>query len=149
MIAIVARGLAVLLGLVPVLQAPPVRPAPPASMRFTTVDIYVDAGTTPLAAWQVEFAAEAGDVTVVGIEGGAHTAFRKAPYYDPKALKGGRVIVAAFSTKADLPVGRTRVARLHLQVSGAKKPQYVAKLQAASNRDGQRIDARVTLKQGE
>ncbi len=88
---------------------------------FVAIDIYIDSGNTPLAAYQFEFTARG--TKLVGVEGGEHAAFADAPYYDPAALadngnprQGERIIVAAFSTEHDLPTGRIRVARLHLQV---------------------------------
>lgn len=122
----------------------PLRPA----TRFTVVDLWLDAGTTSCAAWQIEFATETGRVQLVGIEGGTG-AWAPAPYYDPAALHGGRVIVAGLSTADGLPAGRVRVARLHLRVEAGEPPQYVAKLQAASDQDGTRLDAAVDIVQGE
>ena len=94
-----------------VLLATPGRAADPAPaarvVRFAYVDVYLDAGAKPLAAYQVELTPTAGDVVLTGLEGGEHAAFRDAPYYDPAALHAakGRVIVAAFNTGADLPRG--------------------------------------------
>jgi hypothetical protein len=117
-------------------------------VRFEAIDIFVDSGAMPLAAYQVEVRAVAGDVKLVGVEGGDHAAYKDPPRYDPKALHDGqfkeRIIVAAFSTGAELPSGRVRVARLHVQVSGAEGPEYVVKLMAAGAADGHRIDAIVT-----
>ena len=118
------------------------------TIRFTYVDLYLDSGEAALAAWQLEFAAETGDVKLVGVEGGEHAAFKHAPVYDPKALQGGRIIVAAYSLDGELPSGRTRVARLHLQVTG-DAPLFVTKLQAASDREGERIGCTVTVRRGE
>ena len=127
------------------LWAAPWQDAEPApKVRFTTVDLYVDAGaTTQLAAWQVEFAAETGDVKLVGIEGGGHEAYADPPYYDPEALQGNRVVLAAFSTDTDrLPVGKTRVATLHLQVTGdVAPPTYVAKVIVAADAAGAKVEA--------
>src|SRR5512140_2968924 len=77
--------------------------------RFGAVDIYVDSGSTPLAAYQLEFTATNGVAKIVGIEGGEHTAFRQPPFYDPKAIQHERVILAGFSTAdaAGLPIGKT------------------------------------------
>ena len=65
-------------------------------------------------------ATTAGDVKLVGIEGGEHAAFAQPPYYDPKALLNERIVIAAFNTAgADkLPSGKTRVARLMVRVDG-------------------------------
>ena len=80
-----------------------------------------------------------------GLEGGEHPAYARPPYYDPKALIDETVIVAGLSTADDLPRGRTRVARLHVQVTGAGDPRYEAKLHAAAGPDGAALDAKVTV----
>ena len=54
--------------------------------RFGHVDVFIDSAAEPLAAYHCEITATAGDVTLVGIEGGEHAAFKEPPYYDPKAL---------------------------------------------------------------
>lgn len=118
-------------------------------VRFVSVAVWVDSGAQPLAAYQIAFTAKRGDVKVVGIEGGEHPAFQNPPFYDPKALQHDKVILAAFNTAptAQLPHGVTRVATLHLQVSGSKPPRYVAKLEAAANATGQSISAKVSLEE--
>jgi hypothetical protein len=118
-------------------------------VRFEAVDVYVDSGRAPLAAWQFELAAESGNAIIVGVEGGEHPAFAEPPYYDPAALSHGRIIIASFSTGDDLPAGRTRVARLHMQVTGDTPPDYAVRLQVAASRDGERIDATASMTQGE
>jgi hypothetical protein len=126
-------------------------PAPAAAaVRFGYLDVYVDAGEKPLAAYQFELTPTAGDVLLTGLEGGEHAAFRAAPYYDEAALHQAksRVIVAAFNTGNDLPRGRTRVARLHLQITGPAEPAWATKLQVAASSDGKPIDAKVTVSAG-
>ena len=56
-------------------------------VRFAPVDVYLDSGSRPLAAYQFELKVTQGKVKIVGVEGGEHEAFREAPYYDPAALK--------------------------------------------------------------
>ena len=112
-----------------------------ARVRFAAVDVYVDSGRRPLAAYQFELKATAGDVKIVGIEGGEHTAFEDPPYYDPAALSKGRIIIAAFNTGKDLPAGKTRVARVNVAVTGDGTPMYVVKLHVAGSADGERIEA--------
>jgi hypothetical protein len=137
-----------------VLLATPGRAAGPApaaaAVRFGYLDVYVDPGAKPLAAYQVELTPTAGDVVLTGLEGGEHAAFRAAPYYDPAALHAARsrVIVAGFNTGADLPRGRTRVARLHLQITGSAEAAWATKLQVAASSDGKPIDAKVTVSAG-
>ncbi len=86
---------------------------------------------------------------LVGVEGGESAAFAPAPYYDPSALMHDRVIVAAFSTGRDLPAGRTRVARLHLMITGPGEPHSSLKLQAAAGSNGAEIPATASLEPGE
>ena len=57
-------------------------------------------------------------VRVVGIEGGEHDAFRTPPFYDPEAIGNERVILAAYSTAAELPTGLSRIARVHYEITG-------------------------------
>lgn len=138
--------------------APRVQPADPPA-RFVNVDVFVDSGSTPLAAYQVEFIAEVagGKATLVGIEGsggpkGAEPApFSEPPAYDPAALAGGRVIIADYSTAPSLPVGRTRVARLHLMVEAPadNAPTYRVELMAAGSNAGLHITATADVTQGD
>src|SRR5438552_2611435 len=69
--------------------------------RFGAMDIFIDSGSTPLAAYQIEIAATNGLAKIVGIEGGEHPAFQQPPFYDPKAMQHDRVILAGFSTELD------------------------------------------------
>jgi hypothetical protein len=111
------------------------------AVRFGAVDLYIDSKDKPLAAYQLEFSAPAGDVKIIGIEGGEHPAFSRPPYYDPKAMQQERVIIAAFSTNAvdNLPVGKTRVATIHFQVRSAASPDFQLKLQVAADAQGNKI----------
>jgi len=113
--------------------------------RFEAVDVFVNAGNTPLAAYQVEVKASAGRVKVVGVEGGEPKVFAAPPYYDPKAMQNERVIVGAFSTAAELPTGRIRVARVHVMVEAGEEAAYAVTLMTAGNSAGQRIDATATV----
>lgn len=106
------------------------------NVRFLAVDIYVDSKGKPLAAYQLEFSVTNGNAKIAGIEGGEHPAFREPPFYDPKAMQQERVIIAAFSTAEKLPSGKTRVATIHVQVSGSAKPQFFINLQIAADMTG-------------
>lgn len=111
--------------------------------RFSAVDIYVDSKNAPLAAYQIEFSATNGVAKIVGIEGGVSGAFHEPPFYDAKAIQHERVIIAAFNTAAadKLPLGKTRIATIHLQIIGDSSPQFQLTLQTAANSDGNRISA--------
>jgi hypothetical protein len=113
-------------------------------VRFRAVDICIDSGDTPLAAWQVEVKAISGDADVVGIEGGEHPAFREPAHFDPRALQGGRIVLAAFSTSGDLPTGGGRIASLHVQETGPAA-EYELKLIVAAGGDGSKIPVRAFL----
>ena len=118
-------------------------------VRFAPLHIYLDSGNRNLAAYQFELKAAAGQIKIVGVEGGQHAAFKEAPYYDPAALSKDRIIIAAFSTGSDLPKGRTRIATIHLQITGDTEPQYELKLDVAGNADGKEIPAEITFEKGE
>ena len=117
--------------------------------RFCAVDIYVDSGSTPLAAYQVEFAATNGAARIVGIEGGEHPAFRQPPVYDPKALQRERVIMASFSTAAaaELPTGKTRVATIHYQTTDTQPPRFQLKLQTAGDAQGNKMSVQASFEE--
>jgi hypothetical protein len=117
--------------------------------RFAYVDVYVDPKGEALGAYQLEFTSETRHMRIAGIEGGEHPAFGKQPpYYDVAAIQQDRVILAAFSLDADLPKGRTRVARIHLMIEG-EKPQYVLKLRVAADAHGKAIaGAVISLSEG-
>jgi hypothetical protein len=135
----------------------PIEPTNPGP-RFVAVDVFVDSGATPLGAWQVEiktvFGRAAGahpTAKLVGVEGGEAAAYKQPPYYDPAALHESqiqeRIVLAAFSTDVQgmgLPTGTTRVARLHVQVTGGAEPEYVVKLMTAGAADGTKIEAKAT-----
>lgn len=116
-------------------------------IRFQAIEIWIDAREEPLAAYQIEFkAAEAFThaVKIVGIEGGPATSvFAAPPYYDSAAMQHERVIIAAFSTaKVDaLPRGRTRIATIHVQVSGPAVPEFELRTMTAATIDGREIQA--------
>ncbi|HUT47666.1 MAG TPA: hypothetical protein VMX36_15395 [Sedimentisphaerales bacterium] len=118
-------------------------------VRFAPLHIYLDSGNSSLAAYQFELKAAAGQIKIVGVEGGRHEAFKDAPYYDPAALAKDRIIIAAFSTGSDLPKGRTRIATIHLQIIGDAEPQYELKLTVAADADAKEIPAEITFEKGE
>ena len=113
--------------------------------RFAVIDIFIDSGDDALAAYQFELSADSGDFRIVGVEGGQHPAFAEPPYYDPAALQQDRVILAAFNTGQNLPTGKTRVARVHVQVLSEKTPDYSLELTVAADDQGQSIDAHAEL----
>lgn len=125
-------------------------------IRFQPVEVWIDTKDIPLAAYQIEIAASsgggggAGNVQIVGIEGGSHKLFTEPPYYDPMAMQQDRVIIADFSTAiaGDLPSGRTRLVTLHLQITGDAQPDFDTNLIVAADVDGITIAAAIDLRQG-
>ena len=113
--------------------------------RFEAIDVFVDSGNQRLAAWQLEVKSTANDVQIVGIEGGEHPAFAEPPYYDKRAMNNNRVIIAAFSTGDNLPSGRSRVARIHVQVRGSGARTWLSELTTSATTDGTRIPAEISI----
>lgn len=115
-----------------------------AQTRFVAMDLIIDPKGEPLAAYQIEITAPVG-IKIVGVEGGQHPEFRKAPYYDPKAIQSDRLIVAAFSTAtaAKLPSTATRVLTIHLEC--ARTPNLQTILKIAADPRGQKIPAQAQL----
>jgi hypothetical protein len=118
-------------------------PSQPAD--FAAFDIFVDSGEHPLAAYQVELR---GEGKLAGIEGGDPAIYAEPPYYDPAALHESqlreRVVLAAFSTAADLPRGRVRIARIHVHNAGGGGLEV--RLTAAGDDSGHRIEGRAEVK---
>ncbi len=113
--------------------------------RFEAIDVFVDSDNQKLAAWQLEVKSTASDVQIVGIEGGEHPAFAEPPYYDKRAMNNNRVIIAAFSTGDNLPSGRSRVARIHVQVRGSGARTWLSELTTSATTDGTRIPAEISI----
>ena len=116
---------------------------------FRSVDIFIDSGNQPLAAYQLTFRSTNGSIKIVGIEGGEHSAFAEPPYYDPEAMQKDHVIIAAFNTSpaTQLPSGRTRVATIHLQTDVNPAPSYKLEVSAAATSDGKRISVKAHLQE--
>jgi hypothetical protein len=114
-------------------------------VAFVPVHVFIDPHGKPLACYQVRITATAGDATLVGIEGGDSSAFNNAPYYDPRALQGNRIILGAYSLDPNPPAGNTRVATLMFRVAGSTAPSYDAMLEVAGTTDAKPIAATVSL----
>lgn len=137
--------LALLIGLVSACSFAQPASTNAANVRFEAVDIFVDAQSESLAAYQLEFTVTNAVAKIVGIEGGESPAFREAPFHDPKAMQHERVVIAAFSTAKPLPSRNTRVATIHLQVSGQGTPKIELQLEAAANARGQKISVKTSF----
>ncbi len=125
-------------------SAMPQEPTPP---PFAAYDLVLETGDAPLAAYQVTVTYAPEAITLAGIEGGEPEPFREPPFYDPAGLTAGRIKLAAFSTARDLPAGRVRVARLHVQIAAGAEPAWSIVVTAAASTGGGRIDVRATLTQ--
>ncbi|HEX5245115.1 MAG TPA: hypothetical protein VFW23_17785 [Tepidisphaeraceae bacterium] len=115
------------------------------SARFTALDVLVDSGKTPLAAYQVKIVATSGDVTLVGVEGSDQPAFSMAPYYEKHAILNKQFIVAAYSLAGSLPTGKTCVATLMVRIGSSTKPDWHITLQVAGGADGKKIPATASI----
>jgi len=118
-------------------------------VRFVAVDIYLTS-PAPVAAWQFELNDTNGVMKIVGVENGDSDAYPRAPYFDREAVQLGtadRIVVADFSISDDeeLPSGRIRIATLHLMLTGPNEPDFDLSLVVAAMRDGQAIDASISL----
>ena len=82
---------------------------------FMPLDIYIDSGGEPLAAYQFELRYDSWAYSIAGIEGG-EGALGEAPYYDPRGMETGRIVIASFTTDPNPPSGRVRVATVHVAV---------------------------------
>lgn len=121
------------------------------SPRFEAIDIYIDSGDVPLAAYQLEFKAVKGSVKIVGISNGEHEAYAdEPPYYDTAAMQQNLVIIAAFSLNktANLPTAKTRITTISLMIEGDIEPEYKLQLTAAASVEGKRINATITYESG-
>lgn len=110
---------------------------------FRPLEIWVDVEEGSLAAWQLEVTFE-GDAKIVGVERGDSAAFSDPPYYDPAALRGGRIVLAAFTTTRALAPGRHKVAVIHLMESGPPV-QYDVRLIVASDARGEHLPATASV----
>lgn len=118
-------------------------------VRFAALDVHLESAE-PVAAWQFELSEAAGRMRVVGVENGDIPAFARAPYYDRKAVNDGRadrIIVADFTLRSgnELPVGRFRIATVHVRLTGDSEPEYVLRLVTAGNAEGEPVPATVHL----
>lgn len=113
--------------------------------RFLVLDVFVDSKRAALSAYQLEVGLGK-ESKVVGVEGGEHAEFAKAPFYDPKAMQRERIVVAAFSVAEEgkLPRGRTRVLTLHVQTGAAPLAPDVRKF-LATDSNGKKIDATIRV----
>ncbi len=119
-----------------------------ATPRFEALEVWIHS-EQPVAAWQFELRDANGHTTIVGVENGDSEAFGDAPYYDRDAVASGdaeRIVVADFSLEDDLPSGYFRLATVHVMVDGGE-PDFELTLVTATDRDGRRIDASISVRE--
>lgn len=115
--------------------------------NFVPVDVYVDSGAEQIVAYQLELTYDRGKVQVLSLEGGDPEAFGDAPHYDPAGMRGGRIVIAAFTTDdAGAPSGRHRLARLHLRLAPGASADIEARVVIAARPGGEPIPVEVELK---
>lgn len=116
-------------------------------LQFKVYDLYIDAGTDSVSAWQVELKYNPNQSYIVGIEGGSEKGWKKAPYYDNKGFKSGRLVVAAFKTGKEYTLTeKKRIARIHVAInSGDNNDIPTVKLIDSANFDGVRIQPKLKL----
>lgn len=116
--------------------------------RFESVDIWLDSGASPLAAYQLEVTFSSRAIKLVGVEGGDAPAFRDPPHFDPRALQRDRVVLAAFSLRPplQLPVGSARIARLQVFVPAHVSAEARITLVTASDPERRILAAKPVLK---
>jgi hypothetical protein len=126
---------------------PMVVPVKSSGDHFATVDVYVDPHGATMAAYQIEISPRVmtgGETTFVSLSGGkSHPAFRHPPYYDKDAEKipESRLIIAAFSTDADLPKTKTRVAQIDVMYTGSTPPTFAAVPVVVSTPEAEKIES--------
>jgi hypothetical protein len=113
--------------------------------RFAAYDLYISPKGEPLAAYQIRIKAMSGNVEIISVQGGEHSAFKEAPFFDPKAIQKGTIKLAAFSTKeaAELPTRETRVASIQIQTDRPGEVPFDLDLQAVATTNGRPIEAKV------
>ena len=127
----------------------------PSEIHFTTLDLYLDPATHPLAAYQIEITPHvrggdpASETTIVSLYAGDHPAFSTPPFYDPAALNApnSRLLLAAFSTAPPphLPTTRPRITRIGIAYTGPRPPTFSATLITAATPDAHVLPATLSL----
>jgi hypothetical protein len=117
--------------------------------EFSTLQVQIDTSAAELSAWQLRAEFVDPETRIVGIEGGSDAAFAEAPHYDPRALNGGEIILAALSTHQILPAGRITVAVLHVEHASENPPRLKVIDLIAVGPDGNETPATVLQENGE
>lgn len=116
-------------------------------IQFRALQVWLDPHGKALACYQISVHPVAGEMKLVGIEGGSAGPFNDAPYYDPRALqRNGRVMLGAYSLAPNLPAGLTRLATLMFEVVGDAEPKLSADVIVAADAQALPLGADVSLR---
>lgn len=112
------------------------------AVTFATLDVFINLPANErLAAWQVDVDV---DGRIVGIEGGDAN-FSTPPFYDPAALAGGHIKLAALEDPdaSQSPQRPLRVATLFVALTANRGDELRAtvRLVTAADPDGRHINA--------
>jgi len=143
-LALCVGALLVLVSAAPRAATPPIQSAN-RDVRFETRDVVIDPRGATLAAWQVRLVDPSGRARVVGVEGGADGVYAVPPHHDPRALSRGEIALAAYDTTHAGPKTPSRVARVHLAVTGAVDVTFEVTLEVAASPSGPIPGATCTL----
>ena len=106
---------------------------------FSTVDVVVDTGDATLGAYQLDLRFDDSRVRLVGVESGAD--LDDIPVYDPRALRGDRVVLAGVRIEEPHPRGRVHVAVLHVEHPVPLTPRLRAADVVVADHEGRRVAA--------
>lgn len=116
---------------------------------FGTIVVTLDPAGRELAGWQLRADFGKSDARIVGVEGGEHPAWAEAPHYDPRALNGGEIVLAALAADTELPTGPTVVAVIHVEHDRSGLPPLEISEVVAVGSDGSEITVTVTQENGD
>jgi hypothetical protein len=113
---------------------------------FAVYDLYIDS-QEPLAAYQVKISDRNRSAKILSVEGGEHTAYRQPPHFDPKAIQKNIIKLGAFRAdkSENLPIGKTRVASLHVEIFEGRQPDFEVVVEAAARPGGQTIAVQTVI----
>jgi hypothetical protein len=121
--------------------------APATAAEFAVYDIFLDPDGNSLAAYQIKIWDRNAAIKIISVEGGEHTAFKDAPFFDPKAIQRNIIKLASFrvGTTETLPKSKTRIASLHVEIGPGLKPDLAVRLEAAARPGGGKLHPAVSI----
>lgn len=115
---------------------------------FSSVTLRIESSAAELSAWQLRARWNDPRTRIVGVEGG-EGAFTEPPRYDPRALRGGEIVLAALAADDSPERGSVRVAVIHVEHAAGTVPGLNILELIAVGSDGERIRARLVQENGE